>query len=128
MIEGQNKVSFPDSLGGKDVILEINWSPFSDGLVRITIGDKKAVIKREDLFGLMFVIATNEQQDNLTPVRNTKITKYFKQHRVKVKKNLGKGDELVVNCEISVPTIVEEGLKGTFLKKTITGSKILVPR
>lgn len=128
MIENKNKVTLPDAMGVNDVEMEVNWSPLSTDKVKVKIGDKEAVIERQDLFMFMFVIAKPEQQDALTPVRVTKITKYFKQHRVKVGKDLKKGEELVVNCSIDVPTTVEQGLRGDIFSEKRSKSQILLPK
>src|SRR3990167_2072771 len=93
---------------GKPIIARTSGDEFME----IQIGDEKSLIKREDLYGLVFVLGDSNTQDALMPVRQTTIRKYYKQHRVKVKKSLKAGDELVVNCEYSIPTTVEEGLKG----------------
>ena len=111
MLEGQNRVTIPDLNNKNDLEMEVNWSPSTNDAIKVKLGGCEAVIKRKDLFGFMFVVATPEQQEMLMPVRKTTMTTYNRQHKVVAKRQIEKGQELVVNCQISVPTIVEEGLR-----------------
>ena len=117
MLENRNKAFFPDLNKKNDVGIEINWNQNTKDVVKINIGDKEAVIKMEDLYGFVVMSVSGEKQDNLIPVRQTTITKYIKQHKIMAGKNIKKGEYLVVNCEIDVPRIVEEGLRGSILSK-----------
>lgn len=83
-----------------------------DDLMEFKVGDETSLVSRKDLYSLVFALGDNVTQDALMPVRQTKVHKYIKQHRVKVKKHLKPGDEVVVNCEIDVPITIEDGLKG----------------
>jgi hypothetical protein len=81
----------------------------------VSIHDKsgnKCTVMKNDLYAFVFMIGDPEQQSELVPVRKTTITKYVRQHRVIAKKDIRKGEEIVVNCEIDVPTVVEEGIYG----------------
>ena len=121
MLEGRQEVNIPDYNKKNDVKMVINWSPLSEDKVKIAIGDKEAVIAREDLYAFMFTIASPKQQEELLPIRQTTIRKYMRQHRVKVKETVEKGREVVFNCEISVPVTVEEGLRNWFKNKEKRG-------
>lgn len=81
----------------------------------VSIHDKsgnKCAVEKKDLYAFVFMVCNPEQQSELMPVRKTTITKYVRQHRVVAKKDIKKGEEIVVNCEIDVPTVVEEGIYG----------------
>lgn len=108
-------------LGEADNKIECVVNPKKD-FVEMKFGDEVAFVKMADIYALALMILKPEEADSLIPVRTTTITKYKKQHRVKVKKNINKGEEVIVNCEISVPLIVEENIKA-FLKPR---SKLLV--
>lgn len=118
MLQEHNKAVIPDLNGKHDVGLEVNWRTDLDRVVRISLGDKEAVIPMRELYGFVFVAADAEQQMEMLPVRKTTITKYVRQHKVKAKEAIRPGQELVVNCEIDVPTIVQDGLR-----KDIFGNK-----
>jgi hypothetical protein len=117
MIQEHNKAVIPDASGHNDLEVEMNWNDKTHDAVRIKLGDKEAIIKIDDLFGLAYTLASPEQQAELMPVRHTTVTKYFKQHVVKAKRDIKKGDQLIVNCEINVPTVVEDGLRRDIFKK-----------
>ena len=97
--------------------LEVNWNGYASNGVRVKMGSKEAVFKLEDLFGFIFLSVSPEKQSELMPVRKTTITKYVRQHTVEAKKDIKRGEKIVVNCEIDVPTVVEEGLRGTILER-----------
>ena len=69
----------------------------------------------------MFVIASPKQQEELLPIRQTTIRKYTRQHRVKVKESVEKGRELIFNCEIDVPVVIENGLRSWFQNRAKGG-------
>jgi len=120
MIDGYDIATIPDLTGQNDVKFEINWREMDKDVVRIEIGGKKSVVKLADLYKVVFDIVGPEEQSDLLPVRKTTIRKYIRQHRIRAGKNIKKGDEMVVNCEIDVPLTVEEGLrKDVFKKKSL---------
>ncbi len=112
MINTPQKAELPAEKG-KNVIIRTAGDEF----VEITIGNEISLIKRSDLYGLTFVLGDSATQDALMPVRKTQIRKYYKQHTVKVKKDMKIGDEIVVNCQIDVPLTIEEGLSGLMGKR-----------
>ena len=81
-----------------------------------TLGGKCVIIRLDELYALIFSLVDMNQKADMLPIRQTQIRKYIKQHRVKVGKNLQKGDEMVVNCEIDVPLTVTEGLRREVIK------------
>lgn len=88
---------------------------------QVSIEDKsgnKCLVDKKELYSFVFMISDPEQQSNLLPVRQTTITKYMKQHKVVAKKDIKKGEMVIVNCEIDVPTVVEEGMSGYIRSKS----------
>lgn len=118
MITEYNKATLKDLKGKCDVEIEVNFNPELTDYVRISMGNKESVVAVKDLFTLVFSVANAEQQEMLTPVRRTTITKYIKQHTVTAKKTIRPGEKLVVNCEIDIPTTIEDGFKGLLKKKS----------
>jgi len=118
-----NKAVVP-TLGGESKV-GFEYKPRGDGIWEITLGGKKATIKQEDLFALVFYAADVDQVDKLTPVQNTEVRIYTRVHKIKLKNNMKKGDTVTATCEISVPTVIEQGLKGILEKKK---SSLIVPR
>ena len=112
MINNPNKITLPDQNNKQDVVFETHWIKDASKVVRVTIGDNTAVLKIDDLYGLVFMLADPEQQMNLMPVRHTEVRKYIKKHNVMVKKPMKKGDIISVHCEVDVPLQVVEGLAG----------------
>ena len=117
MLETENTVVLPGLSGD----VELSVSPAYPGEVRLTFKGESTKIKMDDLFGFVFVAVDSEKQTDLIPVRHTTVTKYVKQHTIQVKKDMKNGEQIVVNCEIDVPTTVVDALKGTPFKQ----SKIL---
>ena len=119
MIKSANKVNIPSIDGGEDLKIEFNYNKQAkeDRILKVTLGDTKTYVKFEDLYGLIFVIANQNEQDNIMPVRQTQITKFVKQHTIRCKKNMKRGEDIIVNCSIDVPTTVTEGLRGLLQNK-----------
>ena len=73
--------------------------------IKIT-GD--GLIKYSDLFEYMFALAKPEQQARMIPVQQELGNEYMKQIRIKCKKDMKEGEELVVNVRVKVPELVEQ--------------------
>jgi len=119
MLSDHNKAVLDDLKGKRKVEFEVNFSsdPKWTDTVRVIMGSEEAYIPVRDLYGLIFVICNEEQQQDLMPVRQTTITKYLRQHTIRVGKSMKPGDTIVANCEIDVPTTVEEGISGILNKR-----------
>ena len=48
MLEERQEVNLPDFTKKNNVKMVINWSPLSEDKIKVSIGDKEAVISRED--------------------------------------------------------------------------------
>lgn len=96
--------------------------------VNVRLGDAKGVVvKKVDLWAVVFTIADAKMQEQLMPVRQTEVVTYKRVHHVKITKGIKPGEMLNVKCEINVPQTIEEGLAGTLVKRREKG-KIIVPR
>ena len=126
MIEEQNKVTLPDQSGKNDMMVEMNVTQATKDCVKITIDGKSSFIKIEDLYGMIFVICSEEQQLNMMPVRQTTIRKLVRWHTVEVKKDMKRGERIVVKCETDVPMTVEEGLRSDVFNKRLTRSRFAI--
>lgn len=103
LFEEYNKATLRDvSSRGNDIEAEINFDKRSD-VVKLTLGDKQAVIPTRELHALVWAIADEEQRDRLIPVKQTRIGKIMKTHKVKVIKDIRKGEFLNVRCETNIP-------------------------
>lgn len=78
------------------------------GCIRISVGHERRVIKYSDLFSFMFMLATPEEQALMMPVQQELGHEYLKQIRIKCKRDMKEGEELVVNVKVHVPSVVEE--------------------
>jgi len=118
-----NKAIVPSLRGEKKVGFE--YLP-DKAAWEVTLGGKEAVIKQSDLFALVFYAADTDQVDKLTPVQNTEVRVYSRIHKIQLKKDAKKGEFVTARCEITVPVLIEEGLRGIIEKRK--KSKILLPR
>lgn len=107
-----NTATLEDQSDGKhEIELDVNWDKDIKDMIKLTFDDKIAYVRKSDLFAFMFVLATPEQQEALIPVRRDEVKAYDRQHRVELLKDMKKGEELVVNCKIHVPTIIDEAIR-----------------
>lgn len=98
------------------ILLDVNFDDEFKDCVRIIIENEigqqtSRIVKYTDLFSFMFVLATKEQQAKMIPLQQEKGDEYMRQHHVRLKKDMKEGEELIVNCKIHVPTIIEESIK-----------------
>ena len=111
-------------LGGE---ILIDCDPKSE-FVNVRIGDHKGVlVKKVDLWAMVFTIADAKTQEKLIPIRQTEMVTYRRIHHVKLKKDMRAGQMVNVNCQINVPQVVNEGLAGTLMKPRKKTSLLLPP-
>lgn len=109
MIKDNALAEIQDVLNPEQVVtFEVNFNEEQKDCVKITINDASVVVKYTELFSLMFMLASKEQQAKMIPVKQELGTQYMKQIHVKLKKDMKEGEEMVVNVPINVPQIVEE--------------------
>lgn len=100
-----------DVTGALPITLDVNFDEKHKDCVQVTLKGQKSIIKYTDLFAFMFTIATKEQQALMMPVTQELGNEYMKQIRIKCTKNMKKGEELVVNVKIHVPSVVKDSKK-----------------
>jgi hypothetical protein len=103
-------------LSGAEGTVEFDVDP-SKETIRMTVGKEKRSFKFGELYAMVFAIADEEKQSDMMPVRQTEVVTYRRIHNVMLKKDMKKGQKIRVSCEINVPQIVNEGLKGLVDKK-----------
>ena len=132
MMTGNNTAILTDRNGKNNIEIEINKNDKQQDYVEFRIRDKngewiKSFVKIRDLYGLIFMLVDEEQQQELMPVRQTQVKIYERQHRIKLKKDMKKGEIVVANCKIEVPVRVEENIRALMGKKYQKSSGILIP-
>ena len=133
MITGNNVAVLSDKNGRRDIECEINEGEETKDYVELRMKDKngewlKSYISINELYGLIFMLVDEEQQQELMPVRQTQVRIYERQHRIKLKKDMKKGEIITANCRIEVPVIIEENIRALMGTKYKTGSGILIPQ
>lgn len=112
----QNAIAELRDVNERPLIMEINFNDkYYKDCVRMTftktpddIEVEEFIFKYSELFSFMFTLASPEQQALMMPVSQELGHEYMKQIRIKCKKDMKKGEELVVNVKVHVPTVVEE--------------------
>jgi hypothetical protein len=133
MMKGNNIATLKDLKGINDIEVEVNKNDKQQNFVEIRMKDRdgdwiRSSIQIKDLFGLVFMIVGEKEQEELMPVRKTEVRVYERQHRIKLNKDMKKGEIVVANCRVDIPLMVEEGLSKLIEKKASrTKSGIIVP-
>jgi len=101
----KQRLLIPDSLNsGNDIIADINWNEPSKGkYIRLTIGDRVAVVKKDHLMSIIFMLGSLKEQDELLSpfVRNTPVTKFTKMIGITTTKDVKKGQPLNLLLEFT---------------------------
>lgn len=101
--------------------LEINFSedPLFKNCVKIKVGKEDLMIDMKDLYEFVFWAADPENQASLIPMSQTKVRTIQKIHKVKVTKDIKKGEFLNVRCVTNVPVEIWDGLASMMGKRTV---------
>lgn len=78
-------------------------------MMTISIEGHTRTFSIADLASLLVATSKKKYFDDFMSDLEAKGNMYKRQHRVRVNKDLKKGDEMVVNCDIFVPQIVKDG-------------------
>ena len=132
MMKSNNVATLTDKRNKNNIEVETNKNDKQQGYVEIRIKDKdgewiKSYIDIKELYGLIFMLVGEKEQQEMMPVRKTQVRVYERQHRIKLKKDMRKGEIVIANCRINVPLIVEEGLSGLIKRKARRSSGIFLP-
>ncbi len=113
MLKAYNKLRVPDENKSQDVLLEVNWNASDKSsneckLIRITMGDKTALVKKEHFYSLLFAMGTEEQQRKIVPEVKKTTRWYETVITVKAKKDIKAGEDLTFPLKLTLPTVEEE--------------------
>lgn len=89
----------------------------TDTHLNIRIGDKNVKVSKSEFWGVCFMMADEKTQESLMPVRQTEMMSFERIHRVRVTKDLIKGQTLKFKCKVDVPVAVVDSLKGVLDKE-----------
>jgi hypothetical protein len=78
--------------------------------VKIMVKGKETSIPFKDLYSFVFFTATEDQQAELMPVKQTLVKKIIKRHIVAAKRDIKKGEMINIRCETDVPVEIWEGI------------------
>lgn len=106
MIKDRQKLVFKDYSGrNNDAVVEVNWNSFvKDGkFVKITVGDKTVVLKKDHLFSMLFMLADDREQDKLISGRTTlsRVRKIQRVIGVKATQDIKAGDSLNIAIDFT---------------------------
>lgn len=112
----QNKQTAELGADDKGEPLFVDIDPSHDH-VYFRIGKHRVRVSLHDLYSFTFLVADEETQEKLMPVRQTQVMHTTKVHAVALKKDMKKGEIMKVRCHTDIPMTVVEGLKGLLDKK-----------
>ena len=106
----------------------IDVDPKSE-FVRFRMGDdrKGVMVRKVDLWAVVFTIADPETQERLMPVRRTEMVTFRRIHNYVLKRDVRAGTKLRIPCEVNVPQTIEENLQGNLIKRQEKGGHVFVP-
>lgn len=113
MIKSYEKLKVPDENKKQDLIMEVNWNLHDKQTndckyIRVTMGEKTAVVKKEHLNAVLFAIGTEEEQRKMIPQVERRSRWYETVVSVKTTKDIKRGQELTFPIKLSLPTFEEE--------------------
>ncbi len=109
--------------------VEVNWEPSVTPCrkIKFSLGDRTAVIDREDLYAMMFLFADPEQQVDLIPVHQTKVRVIQRMLHVRTKKEMRKGEIMHVPYKYFVPEAIYERLLTSKDYRSVPTSDLSTP-
>jgi hypothetical protein len=98
MLKSYNKLKVPDENKSEDLLLESEWSPDDKKsneckLIRVTLGGKTCVIKKEHFYSLLFAMGNEEEQRSIVPEAKRTSRWYETIITVKAKKDVKAGED-----------------------------------
>lgn len=113
MIKGYEKLKIPDENKAQNIIAEVNWNvhdpkSMNCKLIRFSMGDKVAVVKKEHLMAVLFAIGNEEEQRKMIPTTTLRSRWYETVVSVKATKHIQKGEEITFPIKLSLPTQEDE--------------------
>lgn len=128
-LEGYNEAKWEDKKGINHVHAEVNFTgdPELKKYVRLSIGGRVAVVDMKDIYTFLLLVADEEIQSDLMPVRRQTVRHLTKNHAVLLKKNMLAGEIVKVKCTFDIPVEVHDGLSG-LMDRQKRASPILLPK
>jgi len=93
--------------------VQVNWDEQSKPckFIKFKIGDNEAVIPNGDFYTMMMVFGTPEQQEELIPVKETKLRQITTLLKIRAKKDIKKGEIIAVPHSYYVSAHTVEKIK-----------------
>ena len=107
ILEDKNTKVFKTGKGKK---FEIEFDPDRPNRVKVILNGENVMVGHKELYDFIFATSDLDKLAELIPVRKLEMTRYFRQHNVEATKDIKKGEKIIVNCEIDVPTIVKNAI------------------
>jgi len=129
MITTYEKFRIPDQGGKNDLIFEVNWNENDEDtneckVLKISYPDgKKAYIKKEHLYSMLFAIGAKREQSKMIPQKITSVRHYKTTVYIQLRQDARKGDIIKVPVTITLPA-VEEEIIGELAKSRVTQQKV----
>ena len=130
IIQDYNKATLNDLKNQNNITVEINFSDKEDlaDCVKLTMGDKSALIPIKELHSLVWMVVDANQREEMTPVVQKNIRYVEGYHKIQVKKDIKKGEYIMARYQVPVEERVVQGLKGMIgdvAKKSFGGVPII---
>jgi hypothetical protein len=93
--------------------VEVNWNDEVKPckFIKFKIGEHEAIIPNGDFYGMMMIFGTPEQQEALIPVKESKIRMVTSLLKIRAKKDLKRGEIIVVPHTYPVSAATYERIK-----------------
>jgi len=90
---------------GSEVLFQVNWNSLvrRKGYIRISVDGKDAVIDRDQLWTILFMLGSAEEQEKLVSpfIKQTTVQKFFKMIGIQASRDVKKGEFLNVPLEFT---------------------------
>ncbi len=122
MLLEHNIATLYDKSGKHNIDVEVNKKEEGQSYIEMSMRDDRgqkisAFIPILELYALTMAVVGEKEQDELMPVRQTRMTTFRRKHIVQLKKDMKKGEKITYYTDINIPTVVEEGLAGLVGKR-----------
>ncbi len=99
------KRKLEDTVGKNDIVMEVGFSTEEDlkDSIKVTVGEKEAIIKISDLYAFVFTIVNDKEQEDLIPIKKVLMRKLVRQHVIRATKDIKSGETIVSRCETDIP-------------------------
>jgi len=124
MLQDHEKLQIPGiSVEAKPLQLEVNYRGTEDKktngckILRVRLGREETHIKFEDLWNLMFLMASSEKQDKMIPVSLHRIRHVERVITVEANRDVKRGEKITFTYRMKIPDeMFVENSGGTLIK------------